>query len=110
MPEISPGVRAKNGYIEVKRRDKGGRVVKARDHVITSQGMFSGKEMETEMRRVAEDVGASEDQIRIETYQLGDAPIEANPRHRGIPPATFSKGERRRMFSGFNPATDREDL
>lgn len=105
--EISPGVRAKVGYIEVKRRDKGGRVVKARDHVLTSQGLFSAKELEKEMINIAKEVGASEDQIRIETYNLGEAPIEVNPRHRGIPPSMYSHGQRRRMWGGFNPKKDR---
>jgi hypothetical protein len=105
--EIVKEARAKNGYLMTKRRRKDGSVVAAKDHMVASQGMFSAKEMEREMRHVADDVGASYDQIRIETYQHGEAPIEANPRHRGIEPSMFQNGERRKMFSGFNPKTDR---
>lgn len=107
MPEISPGVRARSGYIETKRVDKGGRVHKAKTHQVVSQGMFSAKEMEKEMQRIAADVGASEDQIRIETYRNGEAPIESNPRHRGLGQQKMEfRGERRKVWGGFNPKTD----
>lgn len=106
MPEISPGVRAKSGYIEVKRKRKDGKVVKTRQHQVASQGMFSAKEMEKVMQDVAKDAGVSEDQIRIETYQHGKAPIEANPRHRGIPASTYQNGERKRMYGGWSIERD----
>lgn len=106
MTEISMGVRAKVGYIETRRKDKTGRVVKARDHVVSSQGMFSAKEIEKEMQQVAKEVGASEDQIRIETYRHGDSPLEVNPRHRGLPEKREFRGERRRVWGGFNPSKD----
>lgn len=82
---ITSPVRAKAGYIEGTRVDKSGRVVKTRDHAVPSKGLYSGKEMEKVMRDVARDVGADESQIRIETYAKGEAPIEANPIHRGGP-------------------------
>lgn len=105
MPNINPGVRAKAGWIETKRRAKGGRIVPARDHVVTSQGMHSAKEMEKEMIAIARDVGASEDQIRISTFEHGKAPIEANPRHRGLTGERIG-GMKGRVFAGFNPKTD----
>ena len=77
-------VRAKAGYIEVKRRDKGGRIRTAKQHMVASEGMHTAKEMEHVMREVAKEVGADESQIRIDTYKQGQAPIEANPRHRGF--------------------------
>lgn len=107
MAEISTGVRAKNGYIEVEKTDKAGRKYKGREHMVASSGMYSGKEMEKVMREVAADVGASEDQIRIETYQSGEAPIEVNPRHRGIEDQIYFRGSHRKFWGGFNPKTDR---
>lgn len=92
---INPGIRAEAGWIETKRTDKAGRVVKAKDHVVASQGMHSADEMEKIMREVAKDVGADESQIRISTFQRGEAPIEANPRHRS--------GAPRKFYSGFGP-------
>lgn len=71
------GVRAKRGWIETKRKDKAGRVVKARQDPVTGlAGALSGKEMEREMMNIADQVGASYDQIRIETYEHGEAPVE----------------------------------
>lgn len=83
MAEVVVPLRAKAGYIEVKRRDKGGRIRRAKQHMVVSEGMYSAKEMEGVMRQVAKEVGASEDQIRIDVYKKGRAPVEANPRHRG---------------------------
>ena len=100
-------VRAKSGYILGKRRDKGGRIHDTKTHQVASMGMHSAKEMEKVMREVAIDVGASEDQIRIETYQHGESPLEVNPRHRGSPDTIYFRGERRRVFGGFNPKRDR---
>ena len=106
MTELIKPTRAKVGYIETRRLNKGGKVVKARDHVLTSQGMHSAKEMEKEMIKIAKDVGASEDQIRIETFKNGEAPIESNPRHRGLTQKMEFRGERRQFWGGFNPKTD----
>lgn len=103
MTEIIHPVRAAYGYIETKRVDKGGRVHAAKDQLTASHGVFSAKEMEQVMREVAKDVGASEDQIRVVPYQKGQAPIESNPRHRGIEPKMIVKGERRRMYGGYGP-------
>lgn len=83
MTEIIIPTRAKRGYIETTRVDKGGRTVKAKDHLFVSAGMHSTKEMEQVMIKVAKDVGASENQIRVESFNKGEALIEANPRHRG---------------------------
>ena len=97
-------VRAKVGYIEVQRDSKG-RKVKARDEVVTAQGMLTAKEMETEMMRICDDKGYSYDQIRIETYQHGAAPIEANPRHRDAEAQRkmWFRGERRQVWGGWSP-------
>lgn len=71
------GLRAKRGYIVVRRRDKSGRVVQTRDHVVSGGGgVLSGKEMEREMMKVADQVGASHKDIRVEVYASGTAPIE----------------------------------
>ena len=108
MTEIATReVRAKSGYIEGKRRDKAGRIHTTKTHQVASMGMHSAKEMERVMREVAADVGASEDQIRVETYQHGESPLEANPRHRGRNDTIFFRGERRKFYGGFNPKTDR---
>ena len=75
-------IRAKAGYIEEKRKDKSGRTVPAKQHMVVSEGMHTAKEMEQIMVGIAKEVGADESQIRIDTYKQGRAPIEANPRHR----------------------------
>jgi hypothetical protein len=120
MTEIVHETRAKSGWIEVKRKDKGGRTVKARDEMITSQGMMTAKEMERELETICEEKGYSTDQIRMETFQHGDAPIEANPRHRGLghrwekrpteevdhKPKVFQKV--RTQFTGWSPPTPEE--
>ena len=107
MPEVIHPTRAKSGWIETTREDKSGRKVKARDHMLASQGMLTTKEMEKEMMQVADDVGATYDQIRVEYYQNGDAPIDANPMHRGRPArqAMFKHGERHAMFTGWGEGT-----
>lgn len=84
-PEISMGVRAKAGYVLVDRVGKDGKVHQAKDHVVVSDGMYSAKELEREMTRVAESEGLSADRVRIETYDKGETPPnEVNPRHRGL--------------------------
>lgn len=71
------GLRAARGYIVGKRRDKAGRVVKVRNHVVTGAGgLLSAKEMEREMMKVADAVGADHRDIRIEYYKSGAAPVE----------------------------------
>ena len=94
---ITEQVRAKAGYIATTRKDKAGRTVPAKDHMVVSAGMMTGKEMEKAMRDVARSVGADESQIRIETYAHGQSPIEANPRHRS--------GAPKRVYGGFGPGT-----
>ena len=84
MPEIVIPTRAAYGYIEGKRADRYGdrKNQSVKTNIVPSKGMFSTKEMEGVMREVAADAGASEDQIRIVSYPKGEAPMEANPRHR----------------------------
>lgn len=75
MLEFTKETRAKRGYILTPDGKK--------DHMVVSEGMFNTKEMERVMADVAEDVGADKSDIRVEYYNHGDAPISANPRHRG---------------------------
>ena len=96
-------LRAKVGYIEVERYDKAGRVRKAKDHIVPSEGMHSAKEMEHLMREVARDVGADESQIRVDVYKQGRAPLEVNPRHRGM----ATKLERHTGTVGPQPSHER---
>jgi hypothetical protein len=42
-------------------------------------GAISGKEMEQTMLKVADEMGASADDVVVETYPLGEAPRESNP-------------------------------
>ena len=91
-------VRAKAGWIETTRLDKAGRTVPARDHVVVSEGLYTAREMERAMRDVAREVGAPESAIRISTYQRGESPIEANPRHRD--------GAPKRVYGGFGPGAN----
>ena len=90
MVEIVKETRAKVGYFATKRIDKGGRLVDAKQDIVVSAGAFSTKEMEKEMLRIADDTGSDPNKIRIESYKHGEAPIEANPRHRGVG-KSFSK-------------------
>ena len=98
--EISTGVRAKAGYIRTKRYNKNGKVVAAKDHMMVSAGMHSAKEMEKLMLETAEATGADHTQIVVETYQNGEAPMTANPRHRGE--------YTRRQWGGWAPPTKEE--
>lgn len=113
-------VRAKRGYIETKRYRKDGQIVRSKQHVVGGMGgVYSAKEMEVEMRRVAAEVGASEDDIRIETYERGEAPVEVNPMHRGAPKSFRSTTKAREIvqkpfqrvrtqFTGWSPPTPEE--
>lgn len=94
---ITDKVRAKAGWINTTRIDKAGRKVPARDHVVVAAGAMTADEMHRAMRDVAKSVGADERSIGIETYQHGDSPLTANPRHRG--------GAPKRVFGGFGPGT-----
>lgn len=77
MAAAVSGLRAKRGYIKVRRFDKAGRVRVARSHVVAGAGgVFSAKEMEREMMKVADQVGASHSDIVVEAYPRGKAPIE----------------------------------
>ena len=112
-------VRAKAGYLEVTRKNKYGKEVAAKDHMVVSEGMHSAKEMEKIMVGIAHEQGISEDAIRIDTYKAGRAPIESNPRHRGSLPRISRNTEvktpqppgpykPRRLFTGGTPRTPEE--
>lgn len=90
-------VRAKAIYMEDERTDKAGRVHKVRQHVMPMEGMYSGAEAEHEAIRMARDLGVDESKMRVETYARGKAPMEANPRHRGLPRA-FENRERTKQM------------
>ena len=105
MTEIVKQTRAKRGYIATKRKNKYGKEVPAQDHSVASAGMFSTQEMEKVMQQVAADVGASEDQIRIEAYPDGKAPIIGNPRLY-TPPHMVFRGKRTQVWGGWNPGAD----
>ncbi len=93
-------VRAKSAYIKTKRRTKDGRIVAAKDHMQVSAGMHSAKEMEKFMVEYADAVGADHSQIVVEAYQNGEAPITANPRHRGY--------VSQNVFTGWTPMSEEE--
>lgn len=77
---MSLPVRAKRGYIKGKRYDKAGRVVASQDHGVSGlQGAVSAKEMEADMIRIADEVGASHEDIVVETYENGESERETNP-------------------------------
>lgn len=121
MAEIVVPVRAKEMYVETERVDKYGvrKPSKVRQHITLSDGMYSAKEMERMIPEVAQEYGVSEDRVKIEAYQKGEAPLEVNPRHRGIPPrmerpkTTHEVKPRefqrvRRVFAGGLPQTPEE--
>ena len=120
---ITQQVRAKSISIDVDRVDKAGRKPgKSRQHIVPSAGMFSAKEAEKVGRDMAAELGVSEDRVRIETYRKGEAPLEVNPRHRGLgthwdkrpSEAREVKASRplrvRHVFSGGLPSTPAEWL
>lgn len=73
-------VRAKSGHIKTKRLDKAGRVVEAKDAMTSGLGgSYTAKEMERELMDVCDETGASYDQIVVETYAHGEAPVETDP-------------------------------
>ena len=78
-------------------------MVPARDHIVASQGMHSAKEMEAIMRQVADEVGADESQIRIDTFAKGKSPFEVNPRHSADDKTMFFRGERHKFWGGWSP-------
>lgn len=84
MPElITEQVRAKSVSINVPRDNAGGGQNSVRQHVVPMKGMFSAKEAEKVGLEMAKELGVSDDAIHIETYKNGEAPMTANPRHRG---------------------------
>ena len=104
MRRPAAGVRAKAGWIVVPRRRKDGKIVQARDHMVTGLGgAYSGKEMEQEMQRIADETGASHSQIRMETYKLGDAPRESDPMRGQMEQFTRTVGSQR-LRNGWDRA------
>lgn len=109
MVELIRPTRAKVGYLEVDRPNG----TRGMQHIIPSHGLYSTKEMEKVMREIANEVGVPEDRVRVEAYNVGQSPLEANPRHRGRLPEWTRKPVRlskpttfqRRVFGGFGPGT-----
>ena len=94
------GVRAKSGWIETTRLRKDGKRVKARQHAVTGlAGKYSAKEMERQMIQIADEVGVSHKQIRMETYEQGDAPIETGRDTAGFVPSDAYRENFDRAFS-----------
>lgn len=73
-------VRAKGAWIKGKRYRADGSVVPARLHPVSGiAGSISGREMERMMMDIADETGASYDDIVLETYAEGTSPRESNP-------------------------------
>ena len=83
--DILQPIRAKSVSIATERVDKYGkrRNSKTRNHIVPLHGMATAKEAEKIGRDMANELGVSDDRVIVETYKKGEAPIEANPRHRG---------------------------
>lgn len=81
---ITEQVRAKAVYVDQERVDKAGRVHTVRNHIIPSMGMHSGREAERMAVELADELGVDEGRVHVDMYDKGKAPIEANPRHRGL--------------------------
>ena len=84
MPEVTIPVRGKRISVIGERADKYGKrkPSKVRTDSMPVAGMYSGKELERMVPEFAQLHGVSEDQVRVETYEHGEAPTETNPRHR----------------------------
>lgn len=122
MTEINIPARAKGLYIEGERQDKYGqrKPSKVKLHQFPAKGMYSAKEMEQMIPEYAQQYGVSEDRVKLETYERGDAPLESNPRHRGggmrweRPKGTREVEYKdrpirvRRVFAGGTPQTPEE--
>lgn len=117
---VTEQVRAKSVSIDMERTTAAGTKTRARGHVIPLKGMATAKEAEKMGREMAAELGVSEDRVRVETYKKGEAPLTANPRHRGnegtrwsrptkqteVKPREFQKV--RRVFGGWSPPTAEE--
>lgn len=55
--------------------------------------------MERQMIQIADEVGASHKQIRMETYELGDAPVETGRDTAGFVPSDTYRENYDRAFS-----------
>lgn len=73
-PLLSFGTRAKRAYMDTTRVNKYGKQVPARDEVIVSQGLLTGREAEKLAVEVAEDTGHDHNEIRVEVYERGETP------------------------------------
>lgn len=94
------GVRAKSGWIETTRVRKDGKRVKARQHAVTGlAGKYSAKEMERQMIQIADENGYDHRQIRMETYELGEAPVETGRDSPGNYPSDAYRENFDRAFS-----------
>lgn len=119
MTEIIVPARAKSVSIAVSRVDKVGKRknAKTRNHIVPLAGMATADEAAKIGRDMAKDLGVDESRVIVETYRKGEAPMEANPRHRGsahrweqpkeqreVAPKSFV----RRLFTGGIPQTPSE--
>ena len=110
MVDIITPTRAKVAYFEESRPDKYGKrkPSKVRQDIIVSNGVFSSKEIEKEAVRLAGEHGYDENSIRIEAYQAGEAPVEANPPKVHEP--RRSEVKVRRVFGGWSPPKTEEEM
>ena len=101
--ELIKPTRAKAAYVEVERTDKaGGKPRKVKQHIIAGAGMFSTKEMEREAVRMADELGVPESRVKVEAYDNDAAPLEVNPRHRGLG-NRWTRPTKARLVSAASP-------
>ena len=119
---ITDKVRAKSVSIQVPRVDKVGKRKNARtrNHIVPLAGMMTGDEAVRLGNSMAKELGVDESRVNVELYKKGEAPMSANPRHRGsqVPRWEQPKEQRevaprvfqriRRVFSGGLPQTPEE--
>lgn len=103
-------LRAKSAYIKGQRYRKDGSIVSARTNPVSGiAGGVSAREMEKMMMDIADDSGASYDDIVIEYYKEGDAPRESNPnpgdRHESATRATQGERYRSNWDRAFSKAS-----
>ena len=118
---ITDKVRAKSVSIQVPRVDKVGKRKNARtrNHIVPLAGMMTGDEAVRLGNDMAKELGVDESRVNVELYKKGEAPMEANPRHRGghhrwgrpteqreVKPKPFNRI--RRVFAGGMPQTPAE--
>lgn len=121
MELITDKVRAKSVSIAVERVDKVGkrRNARTRNHIVPLAGMTTGDEAVKIGRDMAKELGVDESRVNVELYKKGEAPMEANPRHRGsatrwerpsdtreVKPRAFQRI--RNVFTSNTPSTPAE--